>query len=135
MRAWDVVGVVAYVQAFALAESVAVFLPLVCLSMVLPPSWFREKFAAQATGIVYLSAAWFVVAQLQDDTLRTWGFRQLLPWVGAYSLSLLAAAALIHRSSRVEAVIRSFVDRVTVLASAYLLLALGGGVLVVIRNL
>jgi len=135
MRAWDVVGVVAYVQAFALFESIVVFIPILILSMVLPLSWFRDKFVALGTGIVYVSAAWFVLAQLNDDTLRTWSFRQLLPWVGAYSASLLLMSALIHRSSRVEALINSLVHRVTVLASAYLLIALAAVVIVVIRNL
>jgi hypothetical protein len=134
MRAWDVVGVVAYVQAFALVESAVVFLPLLFLSFVLPLSWFRDKFVALGTGIVYLSAAWFVLAQLNDDALRTWNFRQLLPWLGAYSASLLLVSALIHRSSRVEAFISSFVHRVTVLATAYLLIALAAVVIVLIRN-
>jgi hypothetical protein len=135
MRAWDILGVVAYVQAFALAESIIVFIPLVLVSLVLPPGWFRDKFVALATGIAYLSAAWFVVAQLNDETLRTWGFRQVLRWGAAYCASLVLISALIHRSSRLEAMISSFVSRATVLGSAYLLLALAAVGIVVIRNL
>jgi hypothetical protein len=134
MRAWDVIGVVAYVQAFALVESTAVFLPILCLSILLPPSWFRDKFVALGTGFVYLSAGWSVFAQDHDNALRTWGYQQLLPWVGAYLASLLLFAVLIHRSSRVEALIISFVDRLTVLASAYLFVALAAVVIVLLRN-
>jgi len=135
MRAWDVVGVIAYVQAFALVESTVVFIPLLFLSMVLPLRWFRDKFVALATGIVYLSAAWFVFAQLNDDALRWWGFRPLLPWVGTYCASVLVLSALIHRSSGVEALINSFVHRVILLASTYLLIALAAVVIVLVRNL
>lgn len=135
MAAWDVVGVVAYVQAFALVESTVVFVPLLLLSVVLPLGWFRDKFVAVGTGIVYLSAAWCVLAQLHDDALRAWRFRQLVPWLAAFFASLLLVSALIHRSSRAEALITSFVERVTVLASAYLLVALAAVGIVLIRNL
>jgi hypothetical protein len=134
MRAWDVIGVVAYVQAFALVEGTVVFLPLVGLSVLLPPSWFRDKFVALGTGLVYLSAAWSVFAQGHDNALRTWGYQQLLPWVGAYCGSLLLFAILVHRSSRVEALIISFADRLVVLASAYLFVALAAVVIVLLRN-
>jgi hypothetical protein len=135
MRAWDVIGVVAYVQAFALMESTVVFLPTLGLAILLPPGWFREKFVALGTGIVYLSAGWFTFAQLHDDAVRTWGYRQLLPWVATYFASVLLLAVLIHRSSRLEALITSFVDRVTVLAAAYLFVALTAVMIVLLRNI
>jgi hypothetical protein len=135
MSAWDVVGVVAYVQAFALTESIAVCLLLLLLSALLPLSWFRDKFVPLATGIVYLSAAWFALGQFHDDKLRTWNFRQLLPWAAAYLASLLLLSTLIHRSPRIEALIDSFVERISVLASAYLLIGVAAVVIVLIRNL
>jgi hypothetical protein len=135
MHAWDVIGVIAYLQAFALVESIIVFIPLLLLSMVLPLTWFRDKFVALGTGIVYLSAAWFIFALLHDQALRWWGFRLLLPWFGAYAASLLVLSVLIHRSSRLEALINSFVHRLTVLASTYLLIAFAAVVIVLIRNL
>jgi hypothetical protein len=134
MPAWDVLGVVAYVQAFALFESIVVFIPLVCLSLALPLGWFRAKFVALSTGLLYLSAAWCVFGQLNDDALRTWSGRQLLPWLGAYAASLLLLYLLIQRSARVEAWINSFVHRLTVLASVYLLGAMAAVVIVLIRN-
>jgi hypothetical protein len=135
MRLWDVIGVIAYVQVFALAESIVVFLPLVLLSLALPPSWFRDRFVGLAVGIVYLSAAWFVLAQLNDDTLRGWGSRELLPWVAAYAASLLLLGVIIHRNPRLDVIIGSFVERISVLASAYLVLLLAALVIVLIRIL
>ena len=135
MRLWDVIGVIAYVQVFALVESIVVFLPLVLLSLALPPSWFRDRFVAIGTGIVYLSAAWFVLAQLNDDTLRGWGSRELLPWAAAYAASVLLLVVVIHRTPRLDVMIGSFVERMTVLASAYLVLSLPAPVIVLIRIL
>ena len=135
MRPWDVIGVVAYVQAFALVESIVVFLPLVLLSLALPPSWFRDRFVGLGVGIVYLSAAWFVLAQLNEDTLRTWGSRELLPWVTAYAASLLLLGVIIHRNPRLDVMIGSFVERVSVLASAYLVFLLAALVIVLLRVL
>lgn len=135
LDAWDLFGVIAYVQAFALVESAAVLLPLLLLAMVLPLEQLRERFAAFATGIVYVSAGWFVLAHSHDDLLRTWSFGQLLPWIGAYCASLLAISALVHGSARVRASIGSFVERVSVLASVYLLVGVAAVVIVVIRNL
>jgi hypothetical protein len=135
MRAWDVIGVIAYVQAFALLESMVVFLPALCLSILLPGSWFRDKFVALGTGLVYLSAGWAVFAQIHENAVRTWGYRQLLPWVATYLASLLLFAILIHRSSRLEALITSFADRVTPLASTYLFVAVTAVMIVLLRNL
>jgi hypothetical protein len=135
MRLWDVVGVVAYVQVFALIESALVLLPLVLLSLVLPPSWFRDRFVGVGTGSVYLSAAWFALAQLNEDTLRTWGARELVPWAAAYAASLLLLGVIIHRNPRLDLMIGSFVQRISLLASAYLLLLLAAVVIVLIRTL
>lgn len=135
MHAWDVIGVVAYVQAFALFETAVVFLPLLFLSLVLPLNWFRDKFVALSTGLVYLSAAWCVLAQLHDSEVRWWSFKHLLPWFGAYGASLLLVSLLIHRSSRVQALIRAFAERVELVASAYLLIGLIAVLIVLIRNL
>jgi len=48
---------------------------------------------------------------------------------------VLVLSVLIHRSSGVEALINSFVHRVILLASTYLLIALAAVVIVLVRNL
>jgi len=135
MRPWDVIGTVAYVQAFALFEGTVIFAGLLLLAFALPARWFRDQFVPIATAIVYASAAWFVAAHQNDETLRTWGWRQLLPWLGAYSASLLLLSAAVHRSVRLRTLISSYVDRVSVLATTYLALAAMGVIIVLIRNL
>jgi hypothetical protein len=135
MHAWDVIGVIAYVQAFALFESSVIFLPLLLLSLLLPSHWLRGKFVELSTGIVYVSAVWFGFGQFHDAALRWWSFRQLLPWFGAYCVSILLISILIHRSSKVQVFIRSFVERVAPVAAAYLLIAMAAVPIILIRNL
>jgi hypothetical protein len=132
---WDLLAAVSYTQALVLLESVVVFLPLVLAAVILPPPWYRDRFVPLTTGIVYLSAAWFVLAHLHEEALRTWGIRHYLPWVAAYGLSVLALVITIHRSERVRALLGAFVNRLALLAGAYLLVALGAVVIVVARNL
>jgi hypothetical protein len=125
----------AYVLAFALLESAIVFAPLLVLSILLPLSWFRDKFVALGTGIVYASAAWAALAQRHDDALRAWPLRWLAPYAGAYLISLLIVAVLVHRSRRTEHVISSFVRQATTLGAAYLLVMLVAVAIVLVRIL
>jgi hypothetical protein len=135
MSSWDLIGTMAYVLAFALLESAIVFAALLVLSMLLPLSWFRDKFVALGTSIVYVSAAWAVLAQRHTDALRGWPLRWLAPYAGAYLISLLIVAVLVHRSRRAEHMIGSFVRQVTALGAAYLLVMMVAVAIVLIRIL
>jgi hypothetical protein len=135
MSSWDVIGTTAYVLAFALVESAIVFAPLLMLSILLPLPWFRDKFVALGTGIVYVSAAWAALAQRHDEALRTWPIPRLAPYGGAYLISLVVVAMLIHRSRRVEHLISSFVRQATALGAAYLVVTAVAVAIVLIRIL
>jgi hypothetical protein len=135
MSLWDVIGVVSYPQMFVLFESVVIFLPLVLLSALLPAGWFRDKFVALATGIVYLSVVWFILAHIYDLTLRYWGLGQLLPWIGLFLFSQILFFFLIHSSHKLQSIIVSWVNRVAVLSIVYLLIDLISVLIVVIRNI
>jgi len=134
MTVWDLIGVLSYPESFALFESVVIFLPLVLLSALLPSGWFRDKFVALSTGIVYLSVVWFVLTHVNDVALRYWGFRQFLPWIGLFLFSQISFFSLIHYSQKLKSIIVSFVDRVAVLSVVYLLIDLVSVLIVVIRN-
>jgi hypothetical protein len=80
------IGAVAYPQVFALFESIATFLPLLFLSVIFPPAWFRDKYVALSAGLVFLAFPWFLLAYLFDLTIRAWGLQQYLPWVFLFTL-------------------------------------------------
>src|SRR5262245_31449383 len=132
MTLWDVIGVVSYPQMFVLIESVVIFLPLVLLSALLPAGWFRDKFVALATGIVYLSVVWFILAHINDRTLRYWGLGQFP--IGLFLFSQILFFSLIHYSHKLQSIIVSLVNRVAVLSIVYLLIDLISVLIVVLRN-
>jgi len=136
MSLWDIVGAISYGQAFALLETAVIFTPLIVLAVALPSAWFRQKFVAMSTGIVYLSAGWFVVAHLNDARVQALGLtRRLLPYLGLYAASSILVSVAINRSGRIRSAIESAVERLTVLGKMYLLVALAAVGVVLIRNL
>jgi len=135
MTVWDLIGVLSYPESFALLESVVIFLPFVILSALLPCRWLRDKFVALTTGIVYLSAVWFILAHVNDLTVRYWGLKQLLPWVGMFLASQIVCFFLIHYSEKLESIIRSFVARVAVLSTVYLFIDFVNVLILVVRNI
>ena len=132
MSLWDVIGVVSYPQVFVLFESVVIFLPLVLLSALLPAGWFRDKFVARSAGIVYLSVVWFILAHINDLTLRYWGLGQFP--IGLFLFSQILFFSLIHYSHKLQSIIVSLVNRIAVLSIVYLFIDLISVLIVVIRN-
>jgi len=135
MTVWDVIGVVSYPETFALFESVVIFIPFVILSVLLPCRWLRDKFVALTTGIVYVSAVWFILAHVNDLTVRYWGLKQLLPWLGLFLTSQIVCFFLIHYSEKLESIILSFVARVAVLSAVYLFIDFLSVLILVVRNI
>jgi hypothetical protein len=134
MNVWDLIGAVSYTQMFVLFESVVIFLPFIVLSALPPANWFRDKFVALSTGIVFLSAVWFIFAHINDLALRYWGLRHFLPWIVLFFFSQIILFSLIHSSQKIETAIVTLVDRVAVLSALYLSIDLVSVLIVVIRN-
>jgi hypothetical protein len=135
LNTWDLIGVIAYTQAFALFESLVFVLILVIVSVILPAKFFRNKFVAVATSIVILTTAWFILAHYQDDIIRLWGVKQFALWTGIYLLSIVGAIVLVFRFNRVENSINIAVQRLSVLSSIYIFLGVLSVVIVIIRNI
>lgn len=135
MDLWDIVGAISYGQAFALLETAIVLTPLIVLAAALPSVWFRDRFVASSTGIVYLTGVWFVLAHLNDAKVQSLGLtRRLLPYLGLYLLSQVLLLVAIHRSGKLRSVIVAAVDRLMVVGKMYLLVALAAVGVVLIRN-
>jgi hypothetical protein len=133
MGVWDVIGVTSYIQAFVLVEGIAVLLPVLVLSALLPARWLRDRFISSATVVIYVSAGWFVLAHFHDFTVRYWSFEQLLPWLAAFLLSQLVGLYAVHQS-RVESLVLRFVARIVIVSALYLCLSVFALVIVFSRN-
>jgi hypothetical protein len=123
---WEMVGFVAYTQAFALLESVAFLLVLLLLAVVLPARFFRDRFVAQGTMLVLATFGWSYAA------IR-WHL-DLLLWIPLYLISVACAYACIHHFERLENLIFSVVERLSVLAIVLVPIGVLSVVVVVIRN-
>lgn len=132
---WEVAGIFAYTQLFALVESLAVVAGLVLLALLLPRRLLREKFVPMGMAIILLSALWAIVAQYNDQVLRALSPVMLLVWAGIYAASILAAWLLLYRSERLRQLAYSAAERMSVLLYLYLPLSVLGLIIVLIRNL
>ncbi|MBK8434167.1 MAG: hypothetical protein IPL28_24040 [Chloroflexi bacterium] len=78
----DLLGIIAYLQAFALLETVLITLFWALLGLLLPPRvWGMGDWVAQATAWLVLSGVWAAVIHLTSQSLMAWsGGRLRLGW-------------------------------------------------------
>ena len=131
---WDLIGVIAYTQVYALAESVVVFLILIVIAAILPARLFRDQMVALGTMIVLISSLWFVLAHYNDDAIRLWGGKQFLLILLVFIVSILVPYALIQSYSKIAEIIYKIVERLAILAYFYVFIDLISIFIIVIRN-
>lgn len=135
LNPWDNISIFAYTQAFALLESVVILFVLVVLSILLPVRFFRDRFAAQGSVMVFVAACWAVLLRAFDLGLRSWGLNEFLLGLALSPVPIGASCALVHCSDRLARAIEAFAERLTVLLYIYVPLGLLSLVLVVARNI
>ena len=135
LDSWDILGILAYVQAFALLESVLVLLPVIVVAIILPANWFRDRFAAQGSMMVFTITFWTVLFQGIAFALPLWSSGQLLLGLMLPLASIVVACALVHRSEKAEKAIRALADRLTVFLYIYIPLGFLGLIVVAARNI
>lgn len=132
---WELLGVVAYTQVFALIESLAALAVLLVLALLLPSRFFANRFVALSSAFVFLTAFWFILLQYNYGSIRLWGPLQFLPWIALYLGSLAIVYILINRSPKLAAVILAVIKKISVLSFVYAAVSIVSLVVVVIRNL
>lgn len=131
----ELVGAIAYSQAFALFESSLILTAFLVAGLVLPRRWFAEQFAP-ATGLLILAITpWAIAAHEYDRVIRNWGPREILPWLFLIGLSLLLALVLAARFERVRKILSVLIDRAAILAAVYLLIDAVSLIVILVRNL
>jgi len=148
-NAWDAIGVLAYALVFAFAESLVVFLAAVLLGFLLPRRWEEGKRIALLSILMLVTTLWAMLGQLYF----LWNLSlpdQAILFLAqtGHPLRILYAAILVVviptvliptylvlRSDRSTRFILGLTERLSLLASIYLLLDGAGLVVVVIRNI
>ena len=148
-NAWDAIGVLAYALVFAFAESLVVFLAAVLLGFLLPRRWEEGKRIALLSILVLVTTLWAMLGQLYflwnlslpDQAIlflaQTWHPLRILYLAILVVVlpTVLIPTYLVLRSEGSTRFILGLTERLSLLASIYLLLDAAGLVVVVIRNL
>ena len=148
-NAWDAIGVISYGMVFALIESLAVFLVAVLLGFMVSRKFDEGQRIALLSVLVLITALWAMASQLYF----LWGIslpEQMMRFLAqsghpvrvlyAASLALvlptvLIPAFLVLKSNKVFNFVRELTERLSLLTMFYLVLDVGGLVIVLIRNL
>jgi len=134
LNAWDILGLFAYNQVFALLESAAVFALLLLLSALLPVALLRRRFLSLGSVMLVLAAAGAVFLHFWGQ-VPLWPSKTLFLGLLAYLAAVGAAWLALRRFEGLERAIEAALDRVVLLLYLYLPLAALGVALVVVRNL
>jgi hypothetical protein len=131
---WDLIGVIAYTQVYALVESLVVFLVLIIFAAILPAKLLRDKLVALGTMFVTISSLWFVLAHYNDELIRNWGAKEFFIVMLAFLVSIFIPYVLIQRYSKIAVIIDKLMGRIAVLSFAYVFVDVICIFIIVIRN-
>lgn len=134
LDAWDLLGLISYVLAFALWESLAIWIALLVLAMLLPAAWLRQRFLLRSTLIALVAALWALLFHFRLGELAPRVMQWPL-WLGMILLSLCLAGFLGGRLVKLEATLHTALEKVFVLSIIYLGLDVVAMIIVLIRNL
>jgi hypothetical protein len=130
----EVLGIFAYTQGFALLESLAIWLCLILLAMLLPAQAFRARFASQGTMTVFVAALWAILLRLIAATPLGLDAGRIALWAAFFLTSMVLSWILVARLRPMENALGAIADRLTVFLYIYVPLGLLGLVVVIVRN-
>ena len=130
----ELLGVISYVLAFALFESLLVWGGLVVTAFVLPGRWLRAHFVPQAMSVVLVTAVWSIAAYLNYGAIAT-NLWLMSGWMGSYLAAVLLCAYLSARSGRVDAAWRAVLQKAAVPGGLYAALGVLSLLVILLRNI
>jgi hypothetical protein len=134
MDIWQLIGVIAYTQAFALLESVLVFLILLFIAIILPRKWFRDRFVAQVCMAVLFASAWAILAHFYGQNYGIWAIKRFLLSMTPLLVLIIVFSILIIRFKGFQKVIDAFVEHLLVLSLLYVGIDVFSIIVILFRN-
>jgi hypothetical protein len=148
---WDAVGVGAYALLYALLESIAYFVFIFFIGLILPWRWENNKVFAHLGYIALWIPLWPILTQLygykdhaEPNFLAEWLISTGHPlWFLAAGLglliiilngSLVVPIYLINHKQRAEEKINRFLGRISLLSALYIFVDVVSVVILIIRN-
>jgi len=137
MGVWRILGVAAYVQVFALLESLFVFGLLLLISFILPERLFGVKFVHIGAIFILTSSICFLFIHLYSQwDIKSLSFEYWLALCVLIGLSLFFIAVYwLTGNQRAQKLFQSGIESLAVLSLVYISLDMLGVVVIIIRNI
>lgn len=126
LNTWDIVGAAAYTFTFALIESLGIFAIFYILAVLLPAPILKDEFIVRAL-LIFLAVNYLALIFLLTP-------EQVLAWAAGL-VGFAGLGYFVVKYKRIQAAIADGVDRLTVLATLYLVIDVVSVLLVIVRNL
>ncbi len=135
MNAWDLVGMLAYTQAFAFLEGALIALTLVLAATVLPRPLLGQQFAVKGSVLGLLSVFWWIGLETIDKRILDSRTMSIAALTAAYLILLVLCYFFVYPRQRPAGVLRRAIESLSVLGFLYAALGLLGVVIILLRNL
>jgi hypothetical protein len=130
LRAWEVVGMVAYTLSYALFETLIVFLIVVLVGLVVPKRWIVDRYIPLAS--LWLVELAIMAIVFQHHIIRHLPKRNLVIGFGL----ILALSSLIPlRFPKFGKLLGWIADRLVILSFIYIIFDVIGLLVVILRNI
>lgn len=134
MNVWELVGVIAYTQTFALFETSLLASFFILMAIVLPTQWMREHLVALSAVLMLIVSVWLVVLHYNSNWIESRNAQALGVWAASLLVALISVSVLAKRSEPFRSSTNDIVNRLTVLAALFVLIDVLSLVVVFARN-
>jgi hypothetical protein len=134
MNIGQIVGVFAYMMAFALLESLLVMGLLLFVSAILPRAWYRDKFVSKGFLTILVSAALAIAIRLSLGNLYP-GIEELYGKVLIAGLVLIGSILAVHYYQPLQKVLEFLAEQISIMTYLYLPIGIISVVVVLARNI
>jgi hypothetical protein len=131
---WDVLGTVAYIQAFALLESLFVTGLIVLVGMLLPSRLRQTKLSALGTTVIIVAACWSIFIHYDQVPFKEWPPEKVYGRLALLLAGLIITLIPVGYFDRVSALVDKLTNEGFILAQLYSLIGIVSIVIVIIRN-
>jgi hypothetical protein len=130
MTLWDLSGAISYALAFALLETIALFLPVFLVGWVLPKNWLRGNFVA--LSFAFVLEAVVMALFIHENERLLWDKGLLLKiFVGVFA----GLSALIYFFPKINHFVKLLGERIVVLFYLYFFLDVLAVLIIIVRNI
>ena len=135
MSMWEMIGVIAYTQVFALFESLILFILILLAAIVLPGNLLRNNIITASALIMFVLSIWLIILHYNS----TWLFSRNIPILAIWLATLVGTIFLLlflsKRLMLMQDSIIKIMGRFAVLAALYLVVDALSIVIVLFRNI